>query len=874
MPDGRADPVPNTPEQALQLAQFRALDKVMAIAEFGPDGVLRQANTQYLGLLALARDEALGRHHRSFCPPALVETSTYRELWPQLLGGNAYSGVVERMRSDGSSCWLEATYTPVLDASGQLVQVLKIATDITLRRRQELAQHEQLRRLSLVADTSDAAVLISDGSSRIIYVNAGFSRMLGWQTEEVIGMAPVALLAPQLSADYASAYSAALRAGQSVEREEIVIGKAGQRYWAKVISNPVIEADGSWCYTVTMLTDITRAKMHEALQHRVLEAMAREKPLAEVLEMVCQEVERIAPEVAASILEVDANGLLRPLAAPSLPPSYSMHIDGLAIGPAVGSCGTAAWRNEPVQVDDIATDPLWADYKALVLPLGFQACWSTPIRNSQGKPIGSFAFYYRAPRSSASAAFHQQLVDACIHLCTLALEREHARARIRQLAFYDGLTGLPNRSLLQARADQAIAFAARNDEQLAVLFIDLDRFKQVNDSLGHPAGDELLRSVATRLQHALRASDIAGRLSGDEFVVVLPQCDAVHTADTIERLQALLVAPVTLADKTLSISASIGIAMFPADGRDMETLMHRADMAMYQAKSSGRGRFSFFSSELNKLAQERLALETALRNALQAGELRLHYQPQVDMASGRLYGVEALARWTHAELGEISPARFIPLAEECGLVADLGRWALREACRQLAEWRAKGLPVPAVSVNLSPTSFHNLDLPRMIADTLDLNALRPQDLTLELTESILLDTNPSTVKTIAEVHAQGVRLSMDDFGTGYSSLSYLRRLPVSELKLDRSFVADLEHDEAARALSSAILGIGKSLHLTVVAEGVETPMQNLMLREQGYPVAQGFLFSRPLPPQDLERWLADQAAPHTSPSSTLQAQMP
>lgn len=388
-----------------------------------------------------------------------------------------------------------------------------------------------------------------------------------------------------------------------------------------------------------------------------------------------------------------------------------------------------------------------------------------------------------------------------------------------------------------------------------MLFIDLDRFKQVNDSLGHPAGDELLRNVASRVQQVLRGSDIAGRLSGDEFVAVLPQCDAEHVANTIERLQELLAAPLTIAETSLAVSASIGIAMFPADGRDMETLVHRADMAMYQAKSQGRGRFSFFSSEMNRLAQERLALETALRKALQEGGLRLHYQPQIDMASGQLYGVEALARWTHAELGEVSPARFIPLAEECGLIADLGRWALGEACRQLAQWRTQGLAVPAVSVNLSPSSFHNLDLPRMIADTLDRNALAPQDLTLELTESILLDTNPSTMKTIDEVHAHGVRLSMDDFGTGYSSLSYLRRLPVSELKLDRSFVADLEHDEAARALSSAILGIGKSLHLTVVAEGVETATQNVMLREQGYPVAQGFLFSRPLSPQDLEQWL-------------------
>ena len=441
-----------------------------------------------------------------------------------------------------------------------------------------------------------------------------------------------------------------------------------------------------------------------------------------------------------------------------MPNSYSQLLDGLAIGPKAGSCGTAIWRNATVMVDDIATDPLWSDYKDLVLPLGYRACWSSPIRNSQGKPVGTFAFYYRAPRTPTSLAFHQQLADACTHLCALALEREHARVRIRQLAFYDGLTGLPNRSLLQAKADQAMASAARNDEQLAVLFIDLDRFKQVNDSLGHTAGDDLLCIVAKRLQQVLRSSDIAGRLSGDEFVAVLPQCDADQVAGTIERLQELLSQPMTVADTALGISASIGIAMFPADGRDMETLLQRADMAMYQAKSQGRGRFSFFSSEMNRLAQERLALETALRKALQQGSLHLHYQPQIELSSGRLYGVEALARWSHPELGEISPARFIPLAEECGLIADLGRWALSEACRQLSQWHAQGLVIPAVSVNLSPSSFHNLDLPRMIADTLQRNELKPQNLTLELTESILLDTNPSTMKTINEVHAHGVRL--------------------------------------------------------------------------------------------------------------------
>lgn len=839
------------------LAQLAALSRVMAIAEFEPDGTLIHANDNYLSLFGFTREEALGRHHSSFCLPAYANSDDYGDFWARLRGGEAHSGLAERMRSDGSSCWLEATYTPVLDGAGRVLQVLKIATDISERLLLERAQQEHLQRLSLVADASDTAVMISDGDLRIAYVNAGFSRMLGWSLEEIHGEQALALLAPQLPDAGIAEYDATLREGHSAEREEIVVGKDGQRYWAKIISNPIFDEAGRWSYTVTLLTDITRSKMHEALQHRALEAMAREQPLTEVLELICQEVERIAPEITASILEVDDQGRLRPLAAPSLPQDYCQQLDGVPIGPTVGSCGTAAWRNQTVRVDDIAHDPLWADYRQLVLPLGFIGCWSTPIRDSQGRVIGTFAFYFRKPRTEAALTFHQRLVDASAHLCTLALERERSRQRIRQLAFYDGLTGMPNRSLLQAKADQAIAAAARQEEPVAVLFIDLDRFKQVNDSLGHPAGDELLRQAADRMQSQLRASDIAGRLSGDEFVAVLPQCDADGAADIVERLQTLLAQPMTIANTVLTVSASVGIAMFPSDGRDMETLLQRADMAMYQAKSSGRGCFSFFSSEMNRLAQERLVLENALREALRKGQLHLHYQPQVELASGRLYGVEALARWRHPELGEISPARFIPLAEECGLVADLGRWALSEACRQLAAWRAKGLAVPAVAVNLSPTSFHNLDLPRMIADTLRGNALMPEDLTVELTENVLLDTNPSTMKTIEEVHAQGVRLSMDDFGTGYSSLSYLRRLPVSELKLDRSFVADLDHDEAARALSNAILGIGKSLHLTVVAEGVETATQHLMLREQGYPVAQGYLFSRPLAPLDFERWLAE-----------------
>lgn len=839
----------NSPEQLL------AIDQVVAIAEFDIHGTLHQANDNFLAILGYGRHEAVGRHHRDFCTPAYANGDAYRTFWPNLCNGGATTGLVERQHRNGASRWLEAVYTPVRNAQGDIKAILKIATDVTARIEREREQAARLQRLSLASNASATAIVISDGNFQVLYVNQGFTDQFGWALHEIEGKTPISVLAPHVDATFVQTYRDSLGAGEQVEREEIVTSKHGQKFWVKAMSNPVIDpASQRLEFTVTTLTDITRAKMHEVLQYRVLEAMARETPLTEVLELVCREVERIAPELMASILAVDDQGRLRPLVGPSLPEAYTQQLDGLPIGPAVGSCGTAAWRNEPVCVDNIASNPLWADFKHLALPQGLLGCWSTPIRNSRGEVIGTFAFYFKQPRQRTAATFHQQIVDGCVHLCALAMAREQSRKRIRQLAFYDSLTGLPNRSLLLVKADQAITAASNSKAELAVVFIDLNRFKQVNDSLGHPAGDELLKQIAGELRQELRTADIAGRLSGDEFVVVLPQCSSEMATNTVERLLALLGKPRTIAGTSVVVSASAGVAMYPHDGLEMETLVHRADMAMYQAKHRGHGCLSFFDNEMNELAQARLALEAALRQAIQNNQLHLHYQPQIDMQTGRVYGVEALARWTHPTFGDVSPARFIPLAEECGLVADLGRWALREACAQLARWRALGLEIPAVAVNLSPTSFHNLDLPRMISDTLDRNALTPDDLTLEITESVLLDTNPSTTKTIAAVHEQGVRLSMDDFGTGYSSLSYLRRLPVSELKLDQSFVADLDSDEAARALSAAILGIGKSLHLTVVAEGVETESQRCLLSEQGYPVAQGYLFAKPMSASAFEQW--------------------
>ena len=381
-----------------------------------------------------------------------------------------------------------------------------------------------------------------------------------------------------------------------------------------MVVNAAEEAVGGPGGSITVLTDITLTKMHEVLQKRVLEGMVNELPLADLMALVCREVERIAPEVTASILSVDELGLLHPLAAPGLPPAICQALDGVPIGPCAGSCGTAAFRRAPVVVTDITTDPLWADYRTLFEPSGMRACWSSPICDHAGKVIGTFAFYFREPR--APDALHHRLVDVCLHLCALAIERNATRQRIHQLAFFDELTGLPNRAMFRSSAERALASLRQEDHPGAVLFIDLDRFKQVNDTLGHAAGDALLCEVAKRLTQCLRARDLIGRLAGDEFVLLLSECSTGQVVQMAQSMLQEMARPMDLHGQAHVCHASIGIAMFPDDGDAIDTLLRHADQAMVQAKSDHRHSLQLFSAEMNRRAQERAALERALRQAL------------------------------------------------------------------------------------------------------------------------------------------------------------------------------------------------------------------------------------------------------------------
>jgi len=829
-----------------------SMDRALLLFDFDADGSLLNGNANFLAAVGYTREEALALRHDMLCD-SMDEgkgIASGEQIWARLRNGDHFSGTCRYRMKNGGTLWIEATYLPLRNDEGDVARI----SIISRKSIADAERQEEIRLLLLGINETGNAVAVSGCDGRIVYVNDGFQRMLGFARGDALNQELGELLAGgRPDGGTREELDRRIACREGFHKDVLVYDRGGKPLWVSVMANSVFDDRGTLVNVVDVLTDITPTKVHEVLQRRVLQAMVNEASVVEVMNMVCREVERLAPEVAATVLRVDDTGHLRPLAAPSMPAAYTDALDGVKIGPQAGACGTSAFLGRPVIVPDIATDPLWDEYRHLPLPEDVKACWSSPIKSSDGRVIGTFCFYFRERRLPDD--FHHRLVDVCVYLCALALEREEARARIRQLAFYDELTGLPNRNLLLAQAEQAIARAEPERKRVAVLFLDLDRFKQVNDTLGHPIGDALLRDVAQRLRRLARPADIVGRLSGDEFVMLMPDFEHGRLTAAAEHILVALAQPFSVGGITLNPSVSIGISVFPENGRDMDTLLRHADMAMYQAKTAGRNRISFFSAEMNRQAQERLALEAALRDALEAKALRLHYQPQVGLKNGSLYGVEALARWRHPTLGDISPVRFVPLAEECGLIGDLGDWAVREACSQLSIWRNNGLRVPSVSVNLSATNFHNLNLPRMIAATLAEFGLAPADLMLEITEGVVLDATAGTLRTIAELHRLGVRLSMDDFGTGYSSLGHLRRLIVDELKLDRSFVQGLESDDAARALTSAVIRIGESLSLPVVAEGVENEEQRRFLIEQGCAAGQGFLFSPPLPANDLEEWL-------------------
>ena len=472
------------------------------------------------------------------------------------------------------------------------------------------------------------------------------------------------------------------------------------------------------------------------------------------------------------------------------------------------------------------------------------------------RPDGSLRHVQLQAMGSSDAAGTISQIAGTIQDVT---ELKEAEQRIRYLAYYDGITGLPNRQFFLERLQQALAQCRRHHRQLAVLSLDLDQFKRINDTLGHSAGNELLIAVAQRLSEVVRNEDTlarpdgdlvdaVARLDGDEFSLLVTELNHYHDAAKVaRRLMEELRKPFRAAGQEVFVSASLGLALFPLDGEDADTLVKNAGAAMHFAKDQGRDNYQFYSRAMNGTALEKLAMESQLRRALERNELILYYQPKIRPSSGQIVGLEALIRWQHPELGLVPPNQFIPLAEETGLIVQIGDWVLREACLQNQRWQKEGLPPVHVAVNIASPHFRQGELMKSVAAALQGTGLAPTYLELEVTESMLMQSVETTLKTLYQLKDTGVRLAIDDFGTGYSSLAYLKRFPLDTLKIDRSFIKDLPRDPEDAAIAKAIIAMAHSLRLAVVAEGVETPEQLAFLQQHGCDLVQGFLFSRPVP---------------------------
>ena len=579
------------------------------------------------------------------------------------------------------------------------------------------------------------------------------------------------------------------------------------------------------------------------LQQEVLVAVASGAPLPSVMNLLCERAEALATGAVCSIIRVDAGGCLRPLAGPSLPQEYSDAIDGVAIGPMIGSCGSAAFHGEAVEVTNIKIDPRWRDFKDAALSLGLKACWSSPIKSHNGRVVGTFAFYFRTARRASR--LEKRIVEYCTHVCSLAIEHWEAHDHIRKLAFTDPLTGLGNRAYMAETFPEILARAKERGEPVAVLYVDIDGFRMLNEAQGHKNGDLLLRSVADRMRKIVTSQDAVARLGSDEFLMV---CAGRGHRDEIEQLATKLskdLAERHALETGLDVKAvaSIGIACFPDDGHDLQSLLGHADTALRRVKASGRAGHAFYTAHMDaeKLAQR--ALERDVSTAAMTGQLSVVYQPQADAGTGAIQGFEALLRWNHPIHGFVSPMVFIPAAEACGAIEDIGAFVLREALAQAATWPRH----LRVAVNASSAQIVRAGFARFVEDTLAATGVDPRRLEIEVTESLFIYDAQAALETLRRLKEIGVTVAIDDFGTGYSSLSTLRSFPFDRIKIDRSFVFDMTANGDAAAIVTSILGLGRALGRPVVAEGVESQEQLDLLRSQGCNQVQGYLIGKPLP---------------------------
>ena len=754
--------------------------------------------------LGYSREELL-----TMGPPDIFSTSREQlaRLYEQMIAGELSAPTVKGQyrRKDGSQLPVEAY--PRAVRTGERHVIVSIARDVSER----LAAEETLRRFRLAMDNSaDMIVLIDRATMRFVDVNETSCRLLGYSREELLNMGPHDVL-PTSREELERAYD------EFIENPSHISGM--HSYYRR--------KDGS-TFPFESTRHVLRsgdAYIIAAISRDISERLASENALRE-----SEERFRSLTQLSTDMYwEQDDQFRFT-----SMSGTGSERVNTLTVQPIIGK---KRWEQNYINM----TADQWAEHIALLEA-------HKPFRDMElcrldesGKKI--WISIAGEPVFDAAGVFTgYRGVGKDI------TERKQDEEHIHFLANHDALTSLPNRAMFNDVLNLAIQNARRYERNFAVLFIDLDRFKNINDTLGHDAGDKLLQEMGTRLTQTVRSSDVVARLGGDEFVVLVQEvAEPKQVAAVARKVLSALVQPMSIQGQECRVTASIGICTYPSEGHDEQSLMKNADIAMYRAKEDGKNNYKFYSEEINIHTFERLALETALRRGLERSEFFLHYQAKLDLNTERITGVEALVRWQHPDLGVVPPVQFIPLAEETGLIVPIGKWVLNTACVQNVAWQREGLPPLCMAVNLSARQFADEDLLKDIAEALEKSGMKPELLELELTESMVIQNAERAGRVLGEIKKMGARLAIDDFGVGYSSLTHLKRFPIDTLKVDRSFIRDLPQNAEDKALTEAIIAMGKSLNLTVVAEGVETLEQQTFLHDHACDEMQGFFFSKPIP---------------------------
>lgn len=860
-------------EQQLRLFSRAIEQSANLVLITNREGTIEYVNPKFTQVTGYSEAETLGANPR-LLKSGRTAPEQYRQLWQTIIAGSEWRGELCNRRKDGSLYWELTSIAPLRDEQGAITHFLAIKEDISARKKIEAALHaSELKYRNVFATIGDALFLVDGRDGRILTVNPAACRLYGYSRKELLALKDIDLASdPTGDAQLPRAESRRLM-DRWHRRKDGTAFPAD--LWVRHFSYK------GHTITVAAVRDMSAQKRAErkvvrlsnlyAALSRTNAAIMRQTKPDDLFQQVCQiiaELEQIAL-VEISFIDSDTPWL-KAAACAGLSAALAMHSAApyAATDPSLpegmGPCGMAFRLGNPVVSNDFLNDPDSGPWREWASGLDVRAVAAFPLRRS-GAVVGCLTACalergFFADDITGLLTNLAGEVSFALDLFDRETQREVAAQHIRHMATHDPLTGLPNRTLLLDRLAQAIHSARRKRHSVGVLFLDLDHFKTLNDSLGHDVGDQLLRAVTERLRGSIRQEDTLARQGGDEFILVLPDmAEPAFAGRVAEHLLRALRAPFALHHHLLHVNASIGISVCPVDSDDPMTLIRFADSAMYQAKAAGRSDYVFFTAELNIRVSELFSLGNELRQALEREEFILHYQPQIDLATCQVTGMEALIRWRHPGKGLISPAKFIPIAEETGLINPIGEWTLRTACAQVRRWQDAGLPAVPIAVNLSAQQWLQPDLEKQVINALESQDLAPHLLELELTESLLMRDTDKMIETMHRLRARGVQFAVDDFGIGYSSLSYLKRFPVDHLKIDQSFVRDISTDPDDAAIATAIIQMGKSLRLTVIAEGVETSEQLKFLSDHGCDVAQGYYFSSPLPADACAEFLARQS---------------